>query len=116
MGYTTLRNIHIETGDHSPHEISQAFSSQFDSSITGLYVYVSPIASKNGVLDFDGVTPRSWYSEEEDLKKFSMRFPSATIVVSGEGESSNDKWKHVYQAGRFWCRTVVASWGDWEEQ
>ena len=116
MGYTTLRNVHVETGNHSPHEISKAFVSQFDSTTTGLSLYVSPLTNKNGILDFDGITPRSWYCEKLDLKRFSMHFPSATIVVHGEGEEVNDIWEHVYHAGHCRSRSVETSWSNWKDE
>jgi len=45
-----------------------------------------------------------WYDCEEDMKKFSKRFPNVAITISGEGEESPDFWKSRFKNGE--CETV----------
>lgn len=113
MGYLTLRNIHIDTGTHTPHDISSAFIDRFDSQSLGLYSYVSKNSIPNGVLDFDGINYRPWNREIEDLKVFSKLFPDATITVNGIGEEPNDVWVRQYHAGHCLERHQIPSWTDW---
>ncbi len=115
MGYSTLRNIHFDTGKHTPHDISIAFSNWFDVHSLGLYTYISNIKKPNGVLDFDGIDYRPWAREIEDLLEFSMHFPDATIIVNGIGEEPNDVWIRQYHFGHCYERHLITSWGDWAE-
>ncbi len=116
MGYSTLRNIHIDTGRHTPHDISSAFTNRFDSHVIGLYTYVSKSTDQNGVLDFDGINYRTWYREIEDLTEFSEQFPDATITVNGTGEEPSDIWIHQYHAGLCHVRRQLSTLSDWEEK
>ena len=113
MGYLTLRNIHIETGNHSPRDISLAFCKQFNSNDLGVYSYISPLKTSGGKLDFDGIAPRSWYREREDMCAFSKLFPSAVFTVHGIGEDPEDIWQNRYQAGQFKHREMIWQWSKW---
>ena len=92
MGYLTLRDIHVETGGHSPLEISQALCKRFDPVEIGVRLYISPMKSPGGTLDFDGIAARSWYSEREDMCAFSALYPLAVFTVHGVGEEPEDVW------------------------
>ena len=116
MGYTTFRNLHIATGTHSPQEVSIAFQAQFDMNKTGLQTYVSACKMFGGTLDFDGILPRTWYCEREEMLSFSRKFPSAIFIMSGAGEESCDIWERKYQNGRSSRRTKLATWGKWVDE
>ena len=113
MGYLTLRDIHIETGDHSPHDISLAFCKHFDSAALGVHSYISPSKTSRGELDFDGIAARSWYTECEDMCEFSKLYPSAVFTVHGIGENPEDIWQNRYKAGRFRHREMNCQWSKW---
>ena len=114
MGYLTIRNIHIDTGKHTPRDISLAFTNRFDSFLLGLYTYVSKSTSKNGVLDFDGTDYRTWYREIEDMLEFTKQFPDATITINGTGEEPNDVWVRRYHKGHCHAKRQISSLSDWE--
>ncbi len=115
MGYSTIRNIHINTGSHSPHEISLAFSTRFNICTTGVLTYVSNRQEPYGEIDFDGVNARTWYSEVDDLTVFSKQFPTAEIFIKGIGEAPDDVWERLYKNGVAIERTQSSSWSGWTE-
>ena len=114
MGYTTFRNLHIFTGNHSPREVSIAFEKHFDPNHTGLQTYVSSCIEPEGTLDFDGIIARTWYCEQEEMTEFSRCFPNAVFIMSGEGEDMCDVWERQYKDGRVTQRVKNVSWGDWK--
>ena len=115
MSYQTMRNIHIETGVHSPKEISTAFCERFNAFDLGLYAYQSKSEEPCGTLDFDGIHACAWYSECEDLSRFSTLFPSAVITVSCAGENPEDVWQNRYQAGLVTRRERISRWSKWSK-
>lgn len=44
-----------------------------------------------------------WYDYETDMLKFSKKHPEVTFTVFGDGEESDDFWKHVFLNGKH-CR------------
>ena len=41
-----------------------------------------------------------WYSHEDDMRKFSIKFKVVLFELSGEGEESGDVWKEYYKNGK----------------
>ena len=115
MSYQTMRDIHIETGKHSPRDISIAFCECFDPIEIGLHVYRSRSDKPYGILDFDGICTRAWYRECEELSRFSRRFPSAIITVHCVGEEPRDVWQNRYQDGHVSRRDRNCRWGAWSD-
>lgn len=56
-----------------------------------------------------------WYSHEEDMKKFSKKFPGATIVTSGVGEEYPDIWKSWFKDGKSKTADATISFYEPEE-
>lgn len=44
-----------------------------------------------------------WYDYETDMLKFSRKHPEVTFTVFGDGDESDDFWKHVFKDGKH-CR------------
>ena len=44
-----------------------------------------------------------WYEHEDDLKKVSLKFPDAIIVVDGVGEEPDDIWRKWFYNGHMKC-------------
>ena len=115
MGYLTLHDIHIETGEHSPRAISRQFLERFDANELGILCYESSSERPFGTLDFDGIVERKWYEEQEDMSAFSRQFPTAIFTVHCTGENPGDIWEHRYLNGRIQRREMGLFWGDWED-
>lgn len=41
-----------------------------------------------------------WENYEEDMKKISLKFPGAIIVIQGEGEERDDVWITYFKDGK----------------
>lgn len=54
-------------------------------------------------LEEDGTTSENckWYNHEEEMLKFSMKYPGAVFILYGEGEDAGDIWKTVFKNGRY---------------
>jgi hypothetical protein len=42
-----------------------------------------------------------WYSSDEDMKKFSEKYPGKLFILEGEGEESGDIWKEYFKDGKY---------------
>jgi hypothetical protein len=42
----------------------------------------------------------SWYEHDEDMKKFSLKYPGMVFCLTGEGEEAGDLWKGYYRDGK----------------
>lgn len=52
---------------------------------------------------------QKWYTYEEDCKHVSKKRPNKYIVITGNGDSSEDIWKDVWKNGKQvkqWCLYV----------
>ena len=47
-----------------------------------------------------GSDQTKWYTHEEDIKKFSKRFPTVLFTLKGEGEESGDMWFKYFKNGK----------------
>jgi len=43
-----------------------------------------------------------WREMEEDMNAYSLKYPEILFIVSGEGEASDDFWKHYFKNGKQW--------------
>lgn len=69
-------------------------------------------------IDDDGYTldDVKWYEHEEDLKKFSKKYPHAVFDLSGEGEESEDKWHTYFKNGKLQRCPAIISYDEYDEQ
>ena len=44
----------------------------------------------------DGCFNSKWYSYDSDVKLLSEKFPNIVFTVDGQGEDSDDFWKHYF--------------------
>lgn len=47
-----------------------------------------------------------WYEHDEDMRRFSKKYPNVLFILEGEGEESGDIWKKYYKDGK--CQEVQA--------
>jgi hypothetical protein len=53
-------------------------------------------------------TETKWYNWEEDLRKFSAKFPNVLFLLEGEGEENGDLWKAYFKGGKMQlCKAEV---------
>jgi len=49
-----------------------------------------------------------WYSHEQDMKKFSEKYPDEVFKLQGEGEESGDVWIKYFRNGKVQvCKAVL---------
>ncbi len=89
MGYLTAHSLSIAPGAHSPCEIFSAFISAFEKIDTGLDLHLDNNPFGTGFF-MSNHHPVKWYGEKAQMQQFSRQFPSATFLVHGEGEESDD--------------------------
>lgn len=41
-----------------------------------------------------------WYDCDQDMLKYSLRYPNTTFLIDGEGESGDDIWKAWFKNGK----------------
>lgn len=56
-----------------------------------------------------------WYDHDEDMKKFSKKYPGTVFVLSGEGEESGDIWKKYYRAGKVQACNAKITFDEYDE-
>lgn len=67
-------------------------------------------------LDEEGGTEEDtkWYSHEEDMKKFSKKYPEQLFILEGIGEGSDDVWKKYFKNGKMQTCIAEVVW-NYEE-
>lgn len=113
MGYYTMHNLTVKTGEHTIAQIAKAIYE--NENIDYAFIPEDNLLEKAypGSFSLEGADPVEWYHEPIDMQKLSERFPTAIFTVHGEGEEQCDIWEHEYRAGKMRSRKVVISWGDW---
>lgn len=48
----------------------------------------------------EGYFNSKWYSYDSDVKLLSEKFPNIVFTVEGQGEDSDDLWKHYFFNGK----------------
>jgi len=65
--------------------------------VFGQFDYASLIAAE---LDFDPFSQScSWHSWEEDMRKFSKKYPEVLFTLYAEGEGQEDIWVAYFRNG-----------------
>lgn len=118
MGYYTRFELEVNTGPHTISEIALAIFNSKDYmsvvfEIPEDYLLIDTSSHSNFHLDSDDIA--KWYSEKEDMLRFSKCFPSATFTVYGEGEEQGDVWEHEYKNGKMRERRQVYMWSNWSD-
>lgn len=60
-------------------------------------------------LDIDGDTSESmkWYEHEDEIGKFSKKYPIEIFVLTGKGENEGDHWVKYFKNGQVHKGTVT---------
>jgi hypothetical protein len=97
MGYYTRYELSSPTKDNVDWEGIVA-----DLRFAGGY----PVAALNA----DGTQNQEckWYEHEEEMKKFSKKYPDMIFVLKGEGEESGDMWIKYFKNGKM--QNAQISW------
>lgn len=51
--------------------------------------------------DVIGMEAIKWYDYIDDMKHISLQFPDVTIIISGQGEDSDDIWRTYFKNGQY---------------
>jgi len=65
----------------------------------------------------DGTTSDSckWYHHEDDMKKFSKKYPDIVFVLDGEGEDSGDIWRLYVKNGKIFKSFANIVFDEYDE-
>lgn len=56
-----------------------------------------------------------WYSHQEDLEKFSLKYPNTLFILYGEGEESGDIWKLYVKGGKSFKAKAILTFEEYSE-
>ena len=56
-----------------------------------------------------------WYEWEEDMRKFSARYPEWTFILEGDGEESDDRWRAYFKNGKAYTDTMEFLFPEFDE-
>jgi hypothetical protein len=60
--------------------------------------------------------PQNWYSDVEDLKEFSKKYPDASFIMDCESENGGDQQYRIYaKNGKGYWDGVILSFPDFDE-
>ncbi len=62
--------------------------------------------SEYGELDFVFEEQCKWYNFEEDMKSFSLQYPTFLFKILTEGEESGDMFTHYFLNGKTQCESA----------
>ena len=88
MGYYTRYTLLIQSNKLNSNEIITDLRSRNEDAKDALDGY----GNTNNTL--------KWYEHEEDMQKFSKKYPEALFVLYGEGEEAGDIWTKYFKDGK----------------
>ncbi len=56
-----------------------------------------------------------WYDHEEDMEKFSKKFPEYVFALEGRGEEPGDLWFHYFKNGKSQHCPAKISFDEYDE-
>lgn len=56
--------------------------------------------------------PQTWYDHEQDMMKFSKKYPNTTFRLTGEGEEQGDVWVKFFKNGQVQGRKATITLDD----
>jgi len=56
-----------------------------------------------------------WYSWEKDMVELSLRFPSVSFTLRGQGEENEDMWIAHFKNGKSHIRKAIISFEPFDE-
>lgn len=57
-----------------------------------------------------------WYDYNEELAKFSKKYPNWLFILSGEGEEAGDIWKNYYLNGKVQQAVAKITFDEFDEK
>jgi len=107
MGYYTRYTLEIDKDEEVPvcehnsgdHKFCQQCGKAF-STVSLLNKLKDEILSTYGGAGFAESGEVKWYDHEEDMRKFSKKYPNIIFALHGEGEESGDIWRKYFKAGK----------------
>ena len=57
-----------------------------------------------------------WYEHEEDMRKFSKKYPKIIFLLKGEGEQSGDIWRKYFKNGKMQECKAKITFDDFNEE
>ena len=91
MGYNSFHNLQIKESDVTIEDVAATLAQVTNDDDDDAAFWESVLS---------GETDATWYDHSEDLQKVSMRYPDALLILSGEGEESDDQWVEYHRNGK----------------
>jgi len=57
-----------------------------------------------------------WQEMEEEMSAYSLKYPEILFIVHGEGEESQDLWRHYFKNGKSWETRAQIVYEDFKEE
>lgn len=107
MGYETRYSLETRVAKpHSPDEYPDHITAPPQTGLIPLLRSENDQARSAFTYSGECCGDIKWYDHEDDLIKFSSRFPGVLFILSGFGEERGDIWRKYFYEGK--CQTAKA--------